>query len=118
MGKGLCERFNRTLINMLGSLEQARKADWMSFIDPIVDTYNCMKQETTKFSPYHPMSGREPNLPIYIEFGLDRQNERSRSLTKYVDNMNEQLRSWRQRLHVNCRNDKRTTIISNPDELF
>jgi transposase InsO family protein len=27
IGNGLCERFNRTLINMLGSLEQARKAD-------------------------------------------------------------------------------------------
>jgi transposase InsO family protein len=52
MDNGLCERFNRTLINMLGPLEQARKADWKSLIGPIVHAYNCMKQETNKFSPH------------------------------------------------------------------
>ena len=77
---------------MLGSLEQARKADWKSYIGPIVHAYNCMKQETTKFSPYHLMFGREPNLPIDIEFGLERQSERSGSLTKYIDNLKERLR--------------------------
>jgi transposase InsO family protein len=92
IGNGLCERFNRTLINILGSMEQATKADWKSYIGPIVHAYNRMKQETTKISPYHLMFVREPNLPIDIKFRLDRQNVRLGSLTKYVDNQKERLK--------------------------
>jgi hypothetical protein len=50
-GKRTFERFNMTPINMLGSLEQTRKAKWKSYITPIAHAYNCMKQETTRFSP-------------------------------------------------------------------
>jgi hypothetical protein len=62
-------------------------------------------------------------MPIDIEFGLDRQNKRLGFLTctKYVDNLKEQLRnhtSWNHRLYVNRRNNKRTTIISSPEELI
>jgi hypothetical protein len=35
------------------------------------------------------MFEQEPNLPLDIEFGLDRQNERSGSLTKYIENLKE-----------------------------
>ncbi|KAK3093626.1 hypothetical protein FSP39_018280 [Pinctada imbricata] len=92
MGNGLCERFNRTLINMLGTLEPSKKSDWKSYIAPIVHAYNCMKQDTTKQSPYFLMFGREPHLPIDISFGLHREHPRT-SLTKYVENMKERLRT-------------------------
>jgi hypothetical protein len=38
------------------------------------------------------MVAREPNLTVDIEFGLNRHNERSGSITKYEDNLTERLR--------------------------
>lgn len=40
MGNGICERFNRTLINMLGTLQPNQKQDWKTCIGPIVHAYN------------------------------------------------------------------------------
>ena len=50
MGNGLCERLNRTLLQMLGTLDIDKKADWKSHIGPLVQAYNSMKQESTQFS--------------------------------------------------------------------
>ena len=36
MGNGICERFNRTLIDMLGTLESEKKANWTSHIGILV----------------------------------------------------------------------------------
>lgn len=66
MGNGQCERFNHTLISMLGTLNPNEKQDWKSLIKPFVQAYSCIKQDTTSFSPYYLMFGREPNLPIDI----------------------------------------------------
>jgi hypothetical protein len=32
MGNGMCERFNRTLLNMLGSLESHQKQNWKAYL--------------------------------------------------------------------------------------
>jgi hypothetical protein len=67
------------------------------------------------------MFGREPNLPIDIELGLDKQNERSGSLTKYVDNLKERLRKSYELASEaiqKSQKDKKTTMISSPEELF
>ena len=50
MGNGLCERLNRTLLQMLGTLDIDKKADWKSHIGLLVQAYNSMKQESTQFS--------------------------------------------------------------------
>ena len=64
MGNGQCERFNRTLLEMLGTLEPRQKSDWRSYVAPLVHTYNCTKHETTQFSPYFLLFGREPRMAI------------------------------------------------------
>ena len=93
MGNGLCERFNRTLLNLLGTLEPDKKKDWKSYISPLVHAYNCMRQDTTGVSPYFLMFGREPRLPIDITFGLDRLDRGNQpSMTKYIENMKQRLK--------------------------
>ncbi len=84
MGNGMCERFNRTLIDMIGTLDHKEKADWTSHIGPLVHAYNSTRHDTTGQSPFFLMFGREPRLPVDLAFGLD-QNERRQRLGKYAE---------------------------------
>ena len=75
---------------MLGTLQQDQKSDWKIHIGSLVHAYNATKHETTGFSPFFLMFGREPTLPIDLVFGLDK-DERSRSLSKYISNLQKRL---------------------------
>lgn len=90
MGNGLTERFNRTLLDMLGTLHTTQKKDWKSHIAGLVHAYNCTRQTSTGFSPYYLMFGRHPRLPVDIAFGLDDTGRKEPS-TKYAEAMKERL---------------------------
>ena len=90
-GNGMTEKFNRTLLDMLGTIEPAKKSDWKSYVSPIVHAYNCTRHSSTGFSPYFLMFGREPRLPIDLVFGLE-INQPKQPKTKYVQDMRERLR--------------------------
>ena len=90
MGNGLCERFNRTLIKMLGTLQPDQKRDWKQHIGPIVHAYNCMKQSSTGHSPFFLMYGREPRLPVDLVFKTN-PNEDQKNMTQYVGKLRERL---------------------------
>uniref|UniRef100_A0A8C7YML0 Gypsy retrotransposon integrase-like protein 1 n=1 Tax=Oryzias sinensis TaxID=183150 RepID=A0A8C7YML0_9TELE len=57
------ERFNRTLLSMLGTLENIKKHNWSQHIGQLVHAYNCSKNESTGYSPYFLMFGRNARLP-------------------------------------------------------
>ncbi|KAJ8009461.1 hypothetical protein DPEC_G00089120 [Dallia pectoralis] len=84
------ERFNRTLLNMLGTLENQKKSHWRDYVKPLVHAYNCTKNETTGFTPYELMFGRQPRLPVDLAFGLP-VNHQSGSHSQYVRNLKSQL---------------------------
>ena len=65
---GSCERFNRTLISMLGTLPDDFKSKWTQHISTLVYAYNCTHSNATGFSPYYLLYGRHPLLPIDIKF--------------------------------------------------
>ena len=90
MGNGMTERFNRTLLSMLGTLEPNKKANWKQHVGPLVHAYNCTRHESTGQSPYFLMFGRQPNLPIDLAFGLTSDSEKV-SQTKYVENLRQRL---------------------------
>ena len=60
---GQCERFNSTLINMLGTLPKEKKSEWKNHIGTLVHAYNCTQISATGFSPYYLMFGRQLCLP-------------------------------------------------------
>jgi hypothetical protein len=48
-GNGITERFNRTLLNMLGTLDSSQKKDWKYHVAGLVHAYNCTRQTTTGY---------------------------------------------------------------------
>ena len=90
-GNPVTERFNRSLINMLGTLEPQQKFDWKNHIAPLVHAYNCTPHAATNYSPYYLMFGRHPNLPIDVAMGIDRAISRTSSPHRYVAELRSRL---------------------------
>ena len=90
---GQCERFNGTLLNMLGTLTPEQKKDWKSHVPALVHAYNCTRNPATGFSPYFLLFGREPRLPVDVEFGLQRGGQRgSPGESNYISQLSRRLR--------------------------
>lgn len=86
------ERFNRTLLNMLGTLESKQKAKWKDYVKPLVHAYNCTRNETTGYTPYELMFGRSPRLPVDLAFGLPMKEEKCQPHSQYVQSLKSRLK--------------------------
>ena len=85
------ERFNRTLLGMLGTLKDKEKSHWRDFVKPLTHAYNCTRNEVTGFSPYELMFGRQPRLPVDIAFSLPVREGKAASHSQYVRNLKSRL---------------------------
>ena len=90
---GQCEHFNSTLLNMLGTLTPEQKKDGKSHVPSQVHPYNCTRNAATGFSPYYLLFGREPRLPVDVEFSLQQGSQKS-SLgeSSYVSQLRRRLK--------------------------
>uniref|UniRef100_A0A8C8RYW9 Gypsy retrotransposon integrase-like protein 1 n=1 Tax=Pelusios castaneus TaxID=367368 RepID=A0A8C8RYW9_9SAUR len=86
------ERFNRTLLNMLGTLEEHKKTHWKKYVKPLVHAYNCTRNDTTGHSPYFLMFGRQPILPIDLCFGIKIRGRQEVAHQEYVKDLRCRLR--------------------------
>ena len=86
---GQCERFNSTLIGMLGTLPPEKKSEWKNHIGTLVHTYNCTQNSATGFSPYYLMYGRQPHLPVDVTLGLAPHTTTAPNTSKFVQKMRE-----------------------------
>ena len=92
MGNGMVERFNRTLLNMLGTLSDRQKKDWKSHVQTLTHAYNAAVHESTGFSPFFLMFGRHPRLAIDAFLGLT-SSEGRKSHQDYADRLQERLQN-------------------------
>ena len=89
MGNGQCEKFNSSLLSMLGTLPATKKSRWVEYVKPLVHAYNCTKNSVTGYSPFQLMFGRTPRLPIDDAFGLVGPEESS--TIPYVEDLRKKL---------------------------
>lgn len=85
------ERFNRTLLSMLGMLDPEQKQKWSQKISQLVHAYNCSPNDATGYSPYLLMFGREARLPVDICFGVTKDDQKTNSYLQYVAKLKQDL---------------------------
>ena len=85
---GLVRGLNRTLISMIGTLPEELKINWPQHVSTLTYAYNCTRNNATGFSPYFLMYGRQPLLPIDIEFGDFTLDITGVATQKYVQMLN------------------------------
>jgi transposase InsO family protein len=91
-GNGQCERFNRTLLDMMGTLGSDKKKDWKSAVPTLCHAYNSTKHESTGFSPFFLMYGRHPRLAIDACLGLDRSSTDTKTTSTYILSLEKTLK--------------------------
>lgn len=90
MGNGMTERFNRTLLDMLGTLTDEQKANWKAYISPLVHAYNATRHESTGFSPFYLMFGRHPRLPIDVAMSIP-EEEKENSYSDFISSLKKRM---------------------------
>lgn len=81
-GNGQCERFNRSMHNLLRVLSEEQKKKWPNHLRESIFIYNCTPHSSTGFSPYYLFFGREPRLPI--DNLLQKYEDPSRTADEFV----------------------------------
>lgn len=69
---GPMERFNHTFAEILSMYVDSSHDDWDESVDYVTFGYNTGHQESTGFSPFYLLYGREALLPIDIALGNNR----------------------------------------------
>jgi len=59
MANDITERMNQTLLDLFGTLDRRKKHDWKAEIAPLVHAHDCTRHETTVYTAYSLMFGKE-----------------------------------------------------------
>ena len=84
MGNPSAERFNRTLLRMLGTLCDEKKSNWKDYISSLVQASNTTKSSSTGYSPHFLMFGWHPRLPVDAYLGTTPGNEGEACHSAYI----------------------------------
>jgi hypothetical protein len=90
-GNGMPERFNETLMNMLGTLEEDRKSNWRAHVPALVHAYNSTPHSSTGYTPHFLMFGRHPRLAIDAFLGIEPNRTKPTDKSTYVSGLRSRL---------------------------
>ncbi|XP_063054507.1 uncharacterized protein LOC134448779 [Engraulis encrasicolus] len=89
-GNGGCERFNQTLLSLLGTLEVEQQDRWAEYLPSLVQSYNNSVHSSTGYAPSFLMFGRHVRLPTDLLLGTT-QTEEGQSTTDWVSRHHQRL---------------------------
>jgi hypothetical protein len=95
-GNGTPERFNRTLLGMLGTLENDQKKHWTDYIKHLVFCYNCTPHESTRVSPFELMFGRKAKLPMDTKFEQVTSEFKTKETKDYIEHLKMRMKRTRE----------------------
>ena len=109
---GLVERFNRTVLNMLSIMTQEDEHCWDLHLPHVMMAYRTSVQETTGFTPFSLMFGREARLPIDVVFGSPPNHNSVQSTNEYSKQMRQRLEDSynRVRKHMNLQQRRQKDV--------
>ena len=64
---GMIERFNRTIGECIAKLLSDKEKEWDDYIEAVLLAYRTMKHESTGFTPFQLIYGRQAKLPIDLK---------------------------------------------------
>ena len=92
MSNGQVERLYHTLLDMLGTLDPAEKADWKKYVSVLTHLYNATRHQSTGYTPFNLMYGRHPRLPVDLVFRRKGASGET-DYTEYISTLKKQLSS-------------------------
>ncbi|KAJ8409813.1 hypothetical protein AAFF_G00218720 [Aldrovandia affinis] len=98
-GNGQCERFNRTIFDLLRSLPEEKKRKWPQVLPQLLFAYNTTAHQSTGHSPYELMFGQKPQLPVDLLLGQAEEEQMATTLEDWVTRHQDHLAS----VYVNAR---------------
>ena len=109
-GDGQVERLNKSLVKILSKLISDHRRDWADFVPKAVLAYNTSVHESTGFTPYRLMFGREAILPVdaLLRFETTPSQGSTRTYPDYVVEQKQQLEETEQIVRENLKRAQRS----------
>ena len=109
-GDGQVERLNKSLVKILSKLISDHRRDWADFVPKAVLAYNTSVHESTGFTPYRLMFGREAILPLDALLRLETTPSQgsARTYPNYVVEQKQQLEETEQIVRENLKRAQRS----------
>lgn len=91
-GNAQCERFNRTLHDLLRTLPVTEKRRWPHHLPQLTFAYNTTPHQTTGHTPYFLMFGHHPRLPVDFLIGTGGATSSVDTMEEWVQRHQESVR--------------------------
>ncbi|XP_025016786.1 uncharacterized protein LOC112538932 [Tetranychus urticae] len=84
---GMTERVNRTICEMLSHYcQETNRLRWSQILPLMNFAYNTSTNQSTQFSPFYLLYGREPTLPIDLKINPDNRELRLSDYVEFIHN--------------------------------
>ena len=120
-GNGQCERFNRTLHDLLRTLTPKQKRRWPEHLPELLFWYNSTTHASTGFSPFYLMMGRHPKLLIDTILNLEEEESLTPDtdfMKLHIERLKEAYRKAGKQLEKTARAREKTVKFSTDSDIL